>query len=66
MSEKNMLHGRTKVLPKRQKLVGLNVRGKPAPDECRLEQVKLKNPHKFILVGTPEVRVRVIIGRGAR
>lgn len=51
-----MLSERTKVLAKRQKLVGLSVSGRPAADDCPLERIRLKQPHRFILVGTPEVR----------
>lgn len=52
-----MLSEKTRVLAKRQKLVGLSVGGRPAADDCPLERIKLKTPHhRFILVGTPEVR----------
>lgn len=52
-----ILSERTRVLAKRQKLVGLSVGGRPAADDCPLERIKLKTPHhRFILVGTPEVR----------
>ena len=50
-----MLCERTRVLAKRQKLVGLSVGGRPAADDCPLDRIRLKNPHRFILMGTPEV-----------
>lgn len=43
------------MLSKRQKLVGLSVGGRPAADDCPLKQIQLKTPHRFILMGTPEV-----------
>ncbi|CAM9914260.1 unnamed protein product, partial [Hapterophycus canaliculatus] len=51
-----MLCEKTRVLAKRQKLVGLSVGGRPAADDCPLERIRLKTPHRFILMGTPEVR----------
>lgn len=50
-----MLCEKTRVLVKRQKLVGLSVGGRPAADDCPLERIRLKAPHRFILMGTPEV-----------
>lgn len=50
-----MLCEKTRVLVKRQKLVGLSVGGRPASDDCPLERIRLKTPHRFILMGTPEV-----------
>lgn len=52
-----MLCERTRVLAKRQKLVGLSVGGRPATDDCPLDRIRLKTPHRFILMGTPEVCV---------
>ncbi|CAM9418694.1 unnamed protein product [Sphacelaria rigidula] len=54
-----MLHERTHVLAKRQKLVGLSVGGRPAADDCPLEKIRLKTPHRFILMGTPEAEIFV-------
>eukprot|EP00903_Cladosiphon_okamuranus_P016390 g15115.t1 len=54
-----MLCERTRVLAKRQKLVGLSVGGRPAADDCPLERIRLKTPHKFILMGTPEAEIFV-------
>ncbi|CAK4464541.1 hypothetical protein Ae201684P_022444 [Aphanomyces euteiches] len=51
---KEMLYTRTRVLPHRQKLVGINRDGKPAPDHTLLQDLTLKNPHKFMLIGTVE------------
>eukprot|EP00752_Nemacystus_decipiens_P002670 g2498.t1 len=56
---KEMLCERTRVLAKRQKLVGLSVGGRPAADDCPLERIRLKTPHRFILMGTPEAEIFV-------
>eukprot|EP00611_Tribonema_gayanum_P020840 TRINITY_DN3892_c0_g1_i5.p2 TRINITY_DN3892_c0_g1~~TRINITY_DN3892_c0_g1_i5.p2 ORF type:complete len:319 (-),score=108.48 TRINITY_DN3892_c0_g1_i5:547-1503(-) len=55
-----MLQEKTNVLMKRQKLIGLSINGKPASDETPLTHLsKLKNPHRFILMGTPEADIFV-------
>ncbi|GAB5036580.1 had iiid h [Nannochloropsis oceanica] len=55
---KILLEAKTRVLPERQKLIGLSVQGgKAAKDENTLEQLVLKGkrgPVKFMLMGTPE------------
>lgn len=56
---KEMLCERTRVLAKRQKLVGLSVGGRPAGDDCPLDRIRLKTPHRFILMGTPEAQIFV-------
>ncbi|EQC32640.1 hypothetical protein SDRG_09616 [Saprolegnia diclina VS20] len=49
----------TGIQPARQKLVGLNVRGKPASDNVRLGDMALKHPQKFMLIGTKDSEVLV-------
>ncbi|RHY34974.1 hypothetical protein DYB32_000527 [Aphanomyces invadans] len=50
---KKEIHARTRVLPHRQKLVGINHKGKP--DHVPLRELVLKTPvHKFMLIGTIE------------
>ncbi|ETV92910.1 HAD hydrolase, family IIID [Aphanomyces invadans] len=52
---KKEIHARTRVLPHRQKLVGINHKGKPAEDHVPLRELVLKTPvHKFMLIGTVE------------
>ena len=51
---KKLFEKKTQIPWARQKLVGINVKGRPAPDNIMLSELKLKNPHKFMLVGTPE------------
>ncbi|KAF0691904.1 Aste57867_16943 [Aphanomyces stellatus] len=51
---KELLYAKTKVQPHRQKLVGINHQGKPAGNEVLLRDLTLKNPHKFMLIGTVE------------
>ena len=60
---KELLHTLTGISPSDQKLAGLYVRGKSASDETLLSQItRLKRPHKFILVGTPQVFDAVVKG----
>lgn len=67
---KEMLHEETRVLPKRQKLVGLiaeNGGTKGVNDNLRLSELKIKGKvgadrivtHQFILMGTPEEHIFV-------
>uniref|UniRef100_A0A3Q4GNT4 Ubiquitin-like domain-containing CTD phosphatase 1 n=1 Tax=Neolamprologus brichardi TaxID=32507 RepID=A0A3Q4GNT4_NEOBR len=44
----------TGVLPERQKLLGLKVKGKPAEDEMKLGSLKLKPNTKIMMMGTRE------------
>ncbi len=55
---KILLEAKTRVLPEKQKLIGLNIKGgKAAPDGTTLADLALKGkrPFKFMLMGTPEV-----------
>jgi ubiquitin-like domain-containing CTD phosphatase 1 len=51
---KNVIYSKTRVLPERQKLLGLKIRGKPAPDETLLSELKLKPRTKIMLMGSKE------------
>jgi len=57
---KRQLEAFTKVQAKRQKLVGLAA-GKLLADETILSHCKLKQKHKFIMVGTPEDELAVFV-----
>lgn len=67
---KDMLQQRTNILPKRQKLIGLNLLSKgPVNDQNILSELKVKKLkgksiegeviHEFILMGTPEAQIFV-------
>jgi hypothetical protein len=60
---KDMLQERTRILPKRQKLVGLLAEkggAKGVTDELRLSELKVKKSNiQFILMGTPEDEIFV-------
>ncbi|OQR95766.1 hypothetical protein THRCLA_07582 [Thraustotheca clavata] len=63
---KQLLYERVGIHPTRQKLIGLNLRGKPAADDVLLSALTLKNPQKFMLVGTIESEVFVDLPPSAR
>jgi len=50
---------KTNVLEKNQKLMGLRVKGKPAPDDALLIDLKLKKKQKVMLMGTAEEEIVV-------
>lgn len=47
----------TRVLAKRQKLIGLKVGGKLAGDECLVSALSLKTGQKVMMIGTPEENI---------
>lgn len=51
---KDLIKEHTGVLPVRQKLCGISLKGKPPPDECLLSDLKLKNNQKIMMMGTRE------------
>uniref|UniRef100_A0A3B3D902 Ubiquitin-like domain-containing CTD phosphatase 1 n=1 Tax=Oryzias melastigma TaxID=30732 RepID=A0A3B3D902_ORYME len=54
MDLKQSIKTLTGVLPERQKLLGLKVKGKPAEDEMKLGSLKLKPNTKIMMMGTRE------------
>ncbi|CAM9101834.1 unnamed protein product [Lampetra planeri] len=54
MDLKQSIKTLTGVLPERQKLLGLKVKGKPAEDEVKLGSLKLKPNTKIMMMGTRE------------
>ncbi|XP_056118238.1 ubiquitin-like domain-containing CTD phosphatase 1 isoform X4 [Rhinichthys klamathensis goyatoka] len=54
---KQSIKSLTGVLPERQKLLGLKVKGKPADDEVKLGDLKLKPNTKIMMMGTREENV---------
>ncbi|KTG42896.1 hypothetical protein cypCar_00037921 [Cyprinus carpio] len=51
---KQSIKSLTGVLPERQKLLGLKVKGKPADNDVKLGDLKLKSNTKIIMMGTRE------------
>jgi len=51
---KNALHEEWGVLPKRQKLLGLKLNGKPPTDEVELSKLKIKSGTKIMMMGSLE------------
>uniref|UniRef100_A0A3Q2D0C8 Ubiquitin-like domain-containing CTD phosphatase 1 n=1 Tax=Cyprinodon variegatus TaxID=28743 RepID=A0A3Q2D0C8_CYPVA len=51
---KQSIKSLTGVLPERQKLLGLKIKGKPAEDEVKLGSLKLKPNTKIMMMGTRE------------
>lgn len=58
---KQLIMGKTGVLPGRQKLLGLKVKGKPAGDDVKLSSVNLKPGMKIMMMGTREEALQKII-----
>eukprot|EP00741_Cyanophora_paradoxa_P019978 tig00021179_g19282.t1 len=56
---KGILYERTNVLPMRQKLLGLNLNGRPAPDDKQLAELNIKTKQKIMMVGTPEAEIPI-------
>uniref|UniRef100_M3ZE33 Ubiquitin-like domain-containing CTD phosphatase 1 n=1 Tax=Xiphophorus maculatus TaxID=8083 RepID=M3ZE33_XIPMA len=54
MDLKQSIKSLTGVLPERQKLLGLKIKGKPAEDEVKLGSLKLKPNTKIMMMGTRE------------
>ncbi|KAI1285587.1 Ubiquitin-like domain-containing CTD phosphatase 1 [Halotydeus destructor] len=51
---KNAVFKKTGVMPERQKLLGLKLNGKPAPDTASIGELKLRNKTKLMLMGSKE------------
>ncbi|XP_007445190.3 ubiquitin-like domain-containing CTD phosphatase 1, partial [Python bivittatus] len=59
---KQSLKGLTGVLPERQKLLGLKVKGKPAENDVKLGSLKLKPNTKIMMMGTREESLEDVLG----
>ncbi|XP_061473495.1 ubiquitin-like domain-containing CTD phosphatase 1 isoform X2 [Rhineura floridana] len=59
---KQSLKGLTGVLPERQKLLGLKVKGKPADNDVKLGSLKLKPNTKIMMMGTREESLEDVLG----
>ncbi|XP_077182498.1 ubiquitin-like domain-containing CTD phosphatase 1 isoform X2 [Paroedura picta] len=59
---KQSLKGLTGVLPERQKLLGLKVKGKPAENDVKLGTLKLKPNTKIMMMGTREESLEDVLG----
>ncbi|KAJ7411495.1 Ubiquitin-like domain-containing CTD phosphatase 1 [Pitangus sulphuratus] len=59
---KQSLKGLTGVLPERQKLLGLKMKGKPADDDVKLGALKLKPNTKIMMMGTREESLEDVLG----
>lgn len=62
---KHRLEELTKVQPKRQKIMGLSIKGKVAPDDAPISALNVKPKHKFIMMGTVEEQINSIITAAA-
>ncbi|RWS30193.1 ubiquitin-like domain-containing CTD phosphatase 1 isoform X2 [Leptotrombidium deliense] len=51
---KHCVYKLTGVLPQRQKLMGIKVKGKPATDDAKLYDLKLKANSKIMMIGSKE------------
>ncbi|KAA8586776.1 hypothetical protein FQN60_000612 [Etheostoma spectabile] len=61
MDLKQSIKTLTGVLPERQKLLGLKVKGKPAEDEVKLGSLKLKPNTKIMMMGTREESLEEVL-----
>ncbi|XP_010768233.1 ubiquitin-like domain-containing CTD phosphatase 1 [Notothenia coriiceps] len=61
MDLKQSIKSLTGVLPERQKLLGLKVKGKPAEDEVKLGSLKLKPNTKIMMMGTREESLEEVL-----
>ncbi|KAL7985865.1 hypothetical protein Chor_011031 [Crotalus horridus] len=59
---KQSLKGLTGVLPERQKLLGLKVKGKTAENDVKLGSLKLKPNTKIMMMGTREESLEDVLG----
>jgi len=58
---KMAIHKQTGVLPERQKLLGLKVKGKPVTDEVQLSILKLKSGTKIMMIGSREEEIQDVM-----
>ncbi|KAG8008057.1 Ubiquitin-like domain-containing CTD phosphatase 1 [Nibea albiflora] len=61
MDLKQSIKTLTGVLPERQKLLGLKVKGKPAEDQVKLGSLKLKPNTKIMMMGTREESLEEVL-----
>ncbi|KAF6083446.1 ubiquitin like domain containing CTD phosphatase 1 [Phyllostomus discolor] len=59
---KQFLRTLTGVLPERQKLLGLKIKGKPAENDVKLGALKLKPNTKIMMMGTREESLEDVLG----
>lgn len=62
---KHRLEELTKVQPKRQKIIGLSLKGKLPPDDALMSALNVKPQHKFIMMGTVEEQISAVIAAAA-
>lgn len=58
---KDLIYKETNVKPGRQKLLGLKLKGKPAPDDVKLSALTLKPGAKIMMMGTQEENLAEVI-----
>ncbi|RWS12842.1 ubiquitin-like domain-containing CTD phosphatase 1 isoform X2 [Dinothrombium tinctorium] len=57
---KQIIYKKTGVMPQRQKLLGLKVKGKPAADENKIGDLKLKPNTKIMMIGSREADIDTV------
>lgn len=62
---KHKLEELTKVQPKRQKIMGLSLKGKLPPDDTTLATLNVKAQHKFLMMGTVEDQIFKVVTAAA-
>ena len=62
---KDLIYAQTNVKPERQKLLGLKVKGKPAPDDAKVSTLTLKPGVKIMMMGTQEESLKDVIAPSA-
>ena len=55
---KDLIYEKTNVLPARQKLLNLKLKGKPPPDDSLLASLSLKNGGKIMMMGSSEQAIK--------
>lgn len=58
---KDVIFEKTNVKPERQKLLGLKIKGKPAPDDAKLSVLTIKSGAKIMMMGTQEEQLAEVI-----
>ena len=58
---KDVIYEKTNVKPERQKLLGLKLKGKPAPDSVKLSSLGVKPGLKIMMMGTQEEKLAEVI-----
>jgi len=62
---KHKMEELTKVQPKRQKIMGLSLKGKLPPDDALISSLNVKPQHKFVMMGTVEEQIHSVINAAA-